>query len=77
MPRRAKGASAGPDQFRIVLTQGLNRQIRRMCSALGWRVKRLVRLRVMHIRLGDLPRGRWRELTPEEIRPLVARKPPA
>ncbi|HKX99655.1 MAG TPA: pseudouridine synthase, partial [Steroidobacteraceae bacterium] len=59
----AQVTRAGPNQFRIVLTQGLNRQIRRMCSALGWRVKRLVRLRIMHIRLGDLPRGRWRELT--------------
>jgi 23S rRNA pseudouridine2604 synthase len=73
----AKVTRAGPHQFRIVLTQGLNRQIRRMCSALGWRVKRLLRLRIMHIRLGDLPSGRWRELTPEEIGPLVARKPPA
>jgi 23S rRNA pseudouridine2604 synthase len=73
----AKVTRASSNQFRIVLTQGLNRQIRRMCSALGWRVKRLVRLRIMHIRLGDLPSGRWRELTPEEIRPLVARKPPA
>jgi 23S rRNA pseudouridine2604 synthase len=60
------------NRFRIVLTQGLNRQIRRMCSALGWRVKRLVRLRIMHIRLGDLPSGRWRDLTPEELRPLAA-----
>jgi 23S rRNA pseudouridine2604 synthase len=62
----------GRDEFRMVLTQGLNRQIRRMCSALGWRVRRLVRVRIMHIRLGNLPSGRWRELTPEEIRPLVA-----
>jgi len=48
-----------------------------MCSALGWRVKRLVRLRIMHIRLGDLPPGRWRELAPEEVRRLVASKRPA
>ena len=60
--------------FRIVLTQGLNRQIRRMCSALGWRVKRLVRVRIMHIRLGKLASGTWRNLTPEEIRPLLARR---
>ena len=73
----ARVTRVGPSQFRIVLTQGLNRQIRRMCSALGWRVKRLVRLRIMHIRLGDLPPGRWRKLTPEEIKPLVARKRPA
>jgi 23S rRNA pseudouridine2604 synthase len=50
----------------MVLTQGLNRQIRRMCSALGWRVKRLVRIRIMHIRLGTLESGRWRDLTESE-----------
>lgn len=63
---------AGPDRFRIVLTQGLNRQIRRMCSALGWRVKRLLRVRIMHIRLGDLPPGRWRDLSEAEVKPLLA-----
>ena len=73
----ARVTRVGPNQFRVVLTQGLNRQIRRMCSALGWRVKRLVRLRIMHIRLGDLPPGRWRELAPEEVRRLVASKRPA
>ena len=70
---RRRVTRAGPNQFRIVLTQGLNRQVRRMCSALGWRVKRLVRERIMHIRLGDLPSGRWRTLTPGEIGPLVAK----
>ncbi len=70
----ARVTRAGPNQFRIVLTQGLNRQVRRMCSALGWRVKRLVRERIMHIRLGDLPSGRWRDLTPEELQPLAAAK---
>jgi 23S rRNA pseudouridine2604 synthase len=63
---------AGPNRFRIVLTQGVNRQIRRMCSALGWRVKRLVRVRIMHIRLGDLPPGSWRDLTEAEVKPLLA-----
>ena len=72
--RPAKVTRTGLAEFRIVLTQGLNRQIRRMCSALGWRVKRLVRERIMHIRLGDLPAGRWRELSPEEISRLVATK---
>src|SRR5688572_9917010 len=67
----ARVTRAGPNQFRIVLTQGLNRQVRRMCSALGWRVKRLVRERIMHIRLGDLPSGRWRELTGAEQRTLL------
>jgi 23S rRNA pseudouridine2604 synthase len=61
----------GRDEFRMVLTQGLNRQIRRMCSALGWRVKRLVRVRIMHIRLGALESGRWRDLTDAEVAPLL------
>ncbi|HJS60906.1 MAG TPA: pseudouridine synthase [Pseudolabrys sp.] len=72
--RPAKVTRTGRKQFRIVLTQGLNRQIRRMCSALGWRVKRLVRVRIMHIRLGKLASGTWRNLTPEEIRPLLTRR---
>lgn len=63
-----------PDTFRIVLTQGLNRQIRRMCSALGFRVKRLQRVRIMHIRLGALAPGHWRDLTDAEVRPLLAAK---
>jgi len=52
--------------FRIRLTEGRNRQIRRMCAALGYRVVRLVRVRIMHIRLGDLPVGTWRELSSKE-----------
>jgi 23S rRNA pseudouridine2604 synthase len=67
----AKVTRAGRNQFRIVLTQGLNRQIRRMCSALGWRVKQLVRVRIMHIRLGNLPSGCWRDLTDSERGPLL------
>jgi 23S rRNA pseudouridine2604 synthase len=63
---------SGANEFRIVLTQGLNRQIRRMCSALGYRVRRLQRVRIMHIRLGALPLGRWRDLTEAEIRALLA-----
>jgi 23S rRNA pseudouridine2604 synthase len=73
----ARVTRAGPNRFRIVLTQGLNRQIRRMCSALGWRVKRLVRVRIMHIRLGTLASGQWRNLTAEETRPLLAGRAPA
>lgn len=63
---------AGPATFRIVLTQGLNRQIRRMCSALGYRVQNLRRVRIMHIQLGSLATGAWRDLTGAEIRPLLA-----
>lgn len=53
--------------FRIVLTQGLNRQIRRMSAELGYNVKRLRRVRIMHIELGVLRKGQWRYLTDEEI----------
>ncbi|SDN28032.1 23S rRNA pseudouridine2604 synthase [Fictibacillus solisalsi] len=55
------------DEFRIILTQGLNRQIRRMCRAFGYTVIKLERIRIMGIPLGDLPRGQWRQLTEEEV----------
>ena len=55
--------------FRIVLTQGLNRQIRRMCEHLGYEVKKLKRIRIMNIKL-DLPVGKWRDLTPQEMNEL-------
>lgn len=55
--------------FRIVLTQGLNRQIRRMCEFLGYDVKKLKRIRIMNIKL-DLPVGKWRDLTVEELSTL-------
>ena len=61
----------GRCSFRIVLRQGLNRQIRRMCEALGCRVKKLVRVRIMNIELGDLPTGKWREVRGEEKRRLM------
>jgi 23S rRNA pseudouridine2604 synthase len=57
--------------LRIVLTQGMNRQIRRMCSALGYTVRRLQRVRIMNIMLGDLGLGRWRYLTPAELDGLL------
>ena len=55
----------GPRNFKIILTQGLNRQIRRMCEALGYRVRSLKRIRIMNIKL-DMPIGKYRELTEEE-----------
>ncbi|GGG51347.1 23S rRNA pseudouridine(2604) synthase RluF [Epilithonimonas arachidiradicis] len=55
--------------FRIVLTQGLNRQIRRMCEYLGYEVKKLKRIRIMNIKL-DLPVGKWRELSVSELSQL-------
>ena len=56
--------------FDIVLTEGMNRQIRRMCSSFDYRVTSLKRIRIMNILLGDLPSGASRELTQEEIREL-------
>ncbi|WP_238649888.1 pseudouridine synthase [Paenibacillus piscarius] len=60
-------------EFSIILTQGLNLQIRRMCKALGYRVLRLERIRIMHLTLSGLPRGEWRMLTPEEMAELHTR----
>ncbi len=57
----------GDRSFNIVLVQGLNRQIRRMCEALQYNVVKLRRVRIMHIKLGNLRPGQWRELTPEEM----------
>ena len=56
-------------QFKIVLTQGLNRQIRRMCEHFDYRVKKLERIRIININL-DIPRGKWRHLNSEEISDL-------
>lgn len=53
-------------EFNIILTQGLNRQIRRMCEALGYEVLRLQRIRIMNIHLGNLPPGQWRDLSKKE-----------
>lgn len=53
-------------QFRIILTQGLNRQIRRMCEYLDYRVKKLKRIRIMNVHL-DVPVGQWRDLTDDEL----------
>lgn len=53
--------------FSIILTQGLNRQIRRMCEACGNRVKKLTRIRIMNLHLDTLPEGKWRHLSPKEV----------
>jgi 23S rRNA pseudouridine2604 synthase len=58
--------------FRITLTQGLNRQIRRMCTAFGYQVIKLQRVRVMNIKLGKLKVGEWRDLTEGELNVLFA-----
>ncbi|MCC2254344.1 pseudouridine synthase [Ruminococcus sp. CLA-AA-H200] len=57
----------GKYTFRIILTQGMNRQIRRMCEALGYEVRDLLRVRIMNIRLGSLKEGEYRELTDREL----------
>lgn len=57
----------GPTRFKIILTQGLNRQIRRMCDALGYLVTKLVRIRIMNIRLDGIPVGEWRYMTEAEM----------
>lgn len=56
--------------FKIILTQGMNRQIRRMCNAYDYQVIRLQRMRVMNIELGKLKPGEWRHLNPEELNQL-------
>ena len=63
----------GERSFNIILVQGLNRQIRRMCEALGANVVRLRRVRIMDLRLGALRPGQWRELSADEVAALMAR----
>ena len=60
------------ETFRLVLTQGLNRQIRRMCSALGYRVRRLQRVRIINVHVGALRAGEWRYLSDAEVAGLLA-----
>ncbi len=68
--RKCRIEKLGKYKFRIVLTQGLNRQIRRMCEYLGYKVTKLKRIRVMNIHLGDLKPGEYRNVTEEEIAEL-------
>src|SRR3954469_6069347 len=65
--------SVSPVRLRVVLRQGINRQIRRMFEAVGYRVKDLIRIRIATLRLGDLPRGPWRPLTKSELGSVGAR----
>jgi 23S rRNA pseudouridine2605 synthase len=70
--RPARVRRTGPNAFRIILTEGRNRQVRRMCRKVGFAVTALRRVRIDCVVLGDLPVGRWRHLTPEEVRGLKA-----
>jgi 23S rRNA pseudouridine2604 synthase len=69
--RPCRTKQLGPNRFSITLTQGLNRQIRRMCAVFSYRVRRLQRTRIMHIELGNLKSGQWRELTAAETQQLL------
>ena len=68
--RPCKVKQIGKYTFSIILTQGLNRQIRRMCEALGYQVKELIRVRIMNISLGRLKEGEYRKLTDAELNEL-------
>lgn len=73
--RPCKVTRVAPATFRIVLTQGLNRQIRRMCSFFGYKVLRLQRVRIINLTLDGLKTGQWRELKDAEVRGLLPHKP--
>jgi len=64
-----------PTRLRVVLRQGINRQIRRMFESVGYRVKHLLRVGIGNLRLADLPRGHWRALTKRELQSLEGRAP--
>jgi 23S rRNA pseudouridine2604 synthase len=68
--RKCRVEKIASRSFRIVLTQGLNRQIRRMCEYFGYRVEKLTRVRIMNIELGDLAPGEYREVTEKEYNEL-------
>ncbi len=72
MTKPCRVTRVGRDSLRIILTQGLNRQIRRMCSALGYRVERLQRVRIINIDLTGIAPGRWRYLSETEVAGLTA-----
>lgn len=69
--KRCKVKKQSKHQFEITLTQGYNRQIRRMCSKLNYQVHDLQRIRFININLENLPIGKWRHLTPEELSELL------
>ena len=74
LTKRCKIEKLAPKLLRFTLTQGLNRQIRRMCALFGYEVEALQRTRIMNIQLGHLAVGRWRNLTPQELAGLLPKK---
>ncbi len=71
LTKPCKVARIDEKTFRMILTQGLNRQIRRMCSALGYKAQRLQRVRIINIELGSLAPGDWRDLSATEVAGLL------
>lgn len=71
MTKKCKVRKIGKCTFNIILTQGLNRQIRRMCEYLGFKVTSLKRIRIMNVSLDNLPTGKWRYLNDEEISTIL------
>lgn len=71
MTKKCEVTQISRNVFRIILVQGLNRQIRRMTEHFGFQVTKLERVRIMHVALGDLPVGEWRDLTQEELEVLM------
>jgi 23S rRNA pseudouridine2604 synthase len=69
--KRCKIEKETPNLFRIVLVQGLNRQIRRMCEYFGYEVTKLERVRIMNVRLKGLPQGDWRDLSTDELNGIL------
>ena len=67
MTKKCKVKQIGKHNFSIILTEGMNRQIRRMCEHFDYKVSRLKRTRIMHLTIGDLPNGKWRHLTKVEL----------
>lgn len=70
MTKKCKVKQIGKHNFSIILTEGMNRQIRRMCEHFDYKVSRLKRTRIMHLTIGDLPNGKWRHLTKNELEKL-------
>ena len=68
--KKCKVIKINDKTFKIILSQGLNRQIRRMCQKLGYKVMKLQRIRIMNIILKGLPLGKWRYLTEEELKAI-------